>query len=217
MVAGLLLGLLLAGVLVARDISSEKTVAPARKPGATRPADIDAFLAAWRRSRSGTWFVRSRFTRRTIAGDELEDEMRTAQRPPERLTVGPLGAVAGRLDGRIVNCATGVTGVFRCGTGEPAPEYTKEVADEVATLREYFVAPLSLYSLSVEGDCFALRLARTYPSPPYGERARFCFDRETGAPTRQEIHRREGSDVQEAVELRAAVENADLDPPTSEP
>jgi hypothetical protein len=222
-VAGLLLGLLLAGVLVVRDVSVGDEVAPKATSGTTRPddierpADIEAFLDAWERSRSGTWLARLRFTRRTTAGTDLVDELRIAQRPPDRLTVGPLGAVAGRVDGRIINCATGSTGALRCGPGEPAPDYEKEVADEVAILRGYFEAPLSLYSVRADGECFALRLARAYPSPPYGERARFCFDRDTGAPTRQEIQRREGSDVQEAIELRAEVTDADLEPPPSAP
>jgi hypothetical protein len=127
--------------------------------------------------------------------------------------VGPLGAVVGRVDGRVVNCATGSTGVFRCGPGTPAPDYESEVEREVVILRSYFEAPLSLYSLRVEGACFALRLERRYPSPPYGERARFCFDAETGAPVRQEIARPEGSDAQTAVEVRAHVDDADLQPP----
>ena len=222
-VAGLLVGMLLAGVLAARDIAANDDEADtpgivATRPDevATRPDEVEAFLAAWRRSRSGTWFVRLRFTRRTAAGPELEDELRIAQRPPDRLTVGPLGAVAGRVDGRVVNCSTGSTGVMRCGPGEPAPGYDEEVANEVAILRDYFVAPRSLYSLRAEDGCFALRLARAYPSPPYGERARFCFDRETGAPTRREVHRPEGSDVQEAVEVRADVSDADLAPPGSD-
>ena len=53
-------------------------------------------------------------------------------------------------------------------------------------------------------------LSHLYPSPPYGDRARFCFDRATGAPTRREIHRREGTDVQEAVEVRGVVVAADF-------
>jgi hypothetical protein len=215
-VAGLLVGLLSAGGLAARDIASDEDDAHAREVVATRPADVDAFLAAWQRSRSGTWFVRLRFTRETAAGAELEDELTIAQRPPDRLTVGPLGAVAGRVGGRIVNCGIGSTGVLRCGPGERAPAYGDDVANEVAILRGYLAAPLSLYSLRVENGCFALRLARTYPSPPYGERARFCFDRETGAPIRREVHRPEGSDVQKAVELRAEVSDADLEPPASE-
>ena len=211
-VAGFLVGLLLTGVIVGRDIASDDDARTTQVVTA-RPDDVDAFLAAWQRSRSGTWFARLRFTRRTAAGAELKDELRIAQRPPDRLTVGPLGAVAGRIRGRIVNCGTGSTGVLRCGPGEPAPAYDDDVANEVAILRGYFVAPLSLYSLRVEDGCFSLRLARRYPSPPYGERARFCFDRATGAPTRREVHRLEGSDVHEAVEIRADVSDGDLEPP----
>jgi hypothetical protein len=212
-VAGVLVGALLAGGLAARDLASDDGAPAATTVAPPARDDVRAFVAAWRRSRTGTWFARLRFTRRTAAGAELEDEIRVAQRPPDRLTVGPLGAIAGAVDGRVVNCAEGRSDVLRCGPGHAAPPHAREVAREVAALRSYFAAPLSLYTVRAEGDCFALRLARRYPSPPFGDRARFCFDRETGAPVRREVHRREGSDVQEAVEVRGQVSDADFEVP----
>ena len=210
-VAGLLVGTLLAGALVARDVAaSHGERDPATTSDASRPTDVDAFAEAWQRSRTGTWFVRMAFTRRTAASGRLDDELRVAQRPPDRLTVGPLGAVAGRIGDRTVNCGTGASGVFRCAADQPALPYADEVRREVATLRTYFAGSSPLYTVSHAGGCFTLRLRHRYPSPPYGERARFCFDGATGAPTRREIHRREGSDVQRAVEVRAEVSAADL-------
>lgn len=210
-VAGLLVGMLLAGALVARDVATSHGKRDrAIKPVAARPADVDAFARAWQRSRSDTWFVRMAFSRRTTAGGRLDDEIRIAQRPPDRLTVGPLGAVAGRIGDRTVNCATGATGVFGCAADQQAPPYADDVSREVATLRSYFAGPHPLYIVGRDRDCFTLRLARRYPSPPFGDRARFCFDRSTGAPTRREIHRPEGTDVQDAVEVRAQVSDADL-------
>jgi hypothetical protein len=215
-VAGLLVGVLLAGAVVARDVAmSHRRRDRATKPVAARPADVDAFADAWQRSRTGTWFVRMAFTRRTAAGGHLDDEIRIAQRPPDRLTVGPLGAVAGRIGDRTVNCAIGATGVFRCAADQPAPPYPDEVSREVSTLRSYFAGRYPLYSVGHDGDCFTPRLRRRFPSPPFGDRARFCFDRATGAPTRREVRRPEGTDVQRAVEVRAEVSAADLRLPAS--
>jgi hypothetical protein len=212
-VAGLLVGMLLAGAVAARDAASHGDEDRAVPPVDTRPADVDAFSRAWLRSRTGTWVVRLSFTRRTAAGGRLDDEIRIAQRPPDRLIVGPLGAVAGRIGGRTVNCGTGATGVFRCAGREPASPYADEVRREVSTVRSYVAGDAPLYVLRHEGDCFSLRLSRRYPSPPYGERARFCFDPATGSPTRREVYRAEGSDVQHAVEVRARVDPADLEVP----
>jgi len=210
-VAGLLVGMLLAGALGTRDVTtSHGNRGRAIESVASRPADVDAFVDAWQRSRTGTWAVRMTFTRRTAARGHLDDELRIAQRPPDRLILGPLGAVAGRIGDRTVNCATGATGVFRCAAEEPAPPYADEVRHEVSILRSYFAGRSPLYVVGHDGDCFTLRLHLRYPSPPYGDRARFCFDRATGAPTRREIHRREGTDVQEVVEVRAVVVAADF-------
>ena len=207
--AGLLVGLLLAGVVAARDVATPD-VERVTEPVAARPADVDAFTAAWQRSRTGTWVVRMAFTRRTASSGRLDDELRIAQRPPDRLTLGPLGAVAGRIGERTVNCGTGATGAFRCAADRPAAPYADEVRREVSALRSYFVGGASVYALGRDGDCFTLRRRLVYPSPPYGDRARFCFDRATGAPTRREVHRPEGSDVQQAVEVRSEVADADL-------
>jgi hypothetical protein len=212
----LLVGALLAGALAARDVTaSHGDREGATASVATRPADVDTFVDAWQRSRTGTWAVRLAFTRRTATGGRLDDELRIAQRPPDRLIVGPLGAVAGRMGDRTVNCSTGATGTFRCAADQQALPYVDEVRREVSTLRGYFAGPNPLYAVSRDGGCFTLRLRRRYPSPPYGDRARFCFDRATGAPTRREIHRREGTDVQHAVEVRAEVSAADLQLPAA--
>ena len=214
--AGLLVGALLAGALAARDVAaSHGDRDRATATVATRPADVDTFAAAWQRSRTGTWFVRMTFTRRTAASGRLDDELRIAQRPPDRLIVGPLGAVAGRIADRTLNCGTGASGTFRCAADQPALPYADAVHREVSTLRGYFAGRHPLYALAHDGECFTLRLRFRYPSPPYGDRARFCFDRATGAPTRREIHRREGTDVQQAVEVRAEVTAADLRPPAA--
>ena len=92
-VAGLLVGTLLAGALAAHDVAAsdgerDRTTVPV----AARRAAVDAFANAWRRSREGTWVVRMTFTRRTAARGRLDDGLRIAQRPPDRLIVGPLGA-----------------------------------------------------------------------------------------------------------------------------
>ena len=212
-VAGLLVGLLLAGGLAARDVASRDDDDQASEAVAVRPADRAAFLAAWQRSRTGTWVVRLAFTRRSTAGGRLDDEMRIAQRPPDRLIVGPLGAVAGRLEGRAVNCGIGATGEFRCGRDEPVGPYADEVRRDVSVLRSYLVGASPLYALRRDPSCFVLTLRLRFPSPPYGDRARFCFDAETGAPTQREVLRPEGTDVQRAVEIRTEVVPSDFELP----
>jgi hypothetical protein len=210
-----LVGSLLAGGLVTRDVVSRGD--DERPPAGltTRVVDRAEFLGAWARSRRGTWVVRLAFTRRTVAGGQLDDEMRIAQRPPDRLVVGPLGAVTGRLGGSTVNCGLGATGVLRCGRGTPAPPYAEEVRGEVDALRSYLVGTSPLYRLQREGRCFVLSLRYRYPSPPYGDRARFCFDAATGAPTRREVYRPEGTDIQRAVEIRTRVVADDLEVPAA--
>ena len=79
--------------------------------------------------------------------------------------MGPLGAVAGRIGDRTVNCATGATGVFGCGADQQAPPYADDVRREVSALRSYFAGPHPLYIVGRDGDCFTLRLAPPLPEP----------------------------------------------------
>jgi hypothetical protein len=177
---------------------------------AVREDPVAGFLAAYERSRTATFVVEQTFTRTAPDGRSISYGRRLVQRPPDdRLLVGG-GNAEGRIDGRVVRCSTAPDGSSSCQQGPPAGPYDDEVAAELAELRRYVS---ELYYLA-PGDpgCWVLDLVEAYPSPPYGEEATFCFDPATGAPTRLEVVRPEATDVTEAVEIRATVTGADLDP-----
>jgi hypothetical protein len=172
-----------------------------------------AFLMAWHRSRTGTFVVRSDFHRETARGGELDSEVLLVQRPPDYL-LHQFGGVEGRLDDRAVGCSPDPDGRTVCEpTGdELETSYDDKVADEVATFVSYFAADdHPLYRVRrTEPGCFDLTLTGLRPSPPYGDKARFCFDDATGALTYVRIERPEGTDVTEVVDIRTDVRDSDF-------
>jgi hypothetical protein len=159
-----------------------------------------------------TWAVDSTFERR-IGAKGLAYDVHEAQRPPERLRVAG-GTVSGRIGGRVLACTTGADGKLSCRDGGPAPPYDDDVRRQLDTLATYFAGSRPLYRAEVQGgNCFRLVLQRAILTPPYGETARFCFDRPTGAPTRSEVHKRGSLDVIKVVTVRAEPTVADLTPP----
>jgi hypothetical protein len=177
-------------------------------------AAASAFVAAWQRSRLGTWAEVLQFDRRLPDGKHLRYEIRQAQRPPDRLRVGG-GTVDARRGDQLLACATGQQEQLVCRDAGAAPDYRVEVDREVAILRDEVLAATPVYAVRARGaGCFDLRLLRTeLLVQPYGLRARFCFDAATGAPTRQEVRRKTGVDVQTALVVRGQVTAADLAPP----
>ena len=170
-----------------------------------------AFLDAWRRSRRATWVVEARFERVVGGRRTIILDMHMAQRPPDRVVVGP-GAIDARRGGRRLACAAREDGDLTCRDGGPAPPYESEVDAELDLLEGY-VAAGGLYAVADEpGGCFRLRLRRVILSPPYGQLARFCFDPATGAPVRTEIERIEGRDRTVAVRVGARPTEEDLSP-----
>lgn len=214
--AGVVVGLAGIGVLAATGWSPESEKSAMHGPRGGGPTgvertDADRFLAAWRRSRMGTWAVESKLTRRTAAGGVLTIESFQAQRPPDRVLYGG-GTVVARQGDQLVACGT------PAGRGQPAcrrsattESWADEVDREMEVLAGYLSGLVPLYRVTDEGrGCFLLEQARVLPSPPYGERARFCFDAETGAPVLTEIVRVEGRDLTRAVRVRGKVTDADL-------
>ena len=198
-------------VVASASCTAHRRSASAPSPAAQRRS-ADRFLAAWRRSLEGTWAIDATFERR--AGTRrLSFEVHQAQRPPDRLRVAG-ATVEGRVGGRTVGCTTDASGQRSCRDGGPAPPYDDDVRSQVDTLATYFAGPAPLYRAEVSGGtCFGLVLQRAILSPPYGERARFCFDRATGAPTLSEVHKRGSVDVTRAVAVRVPTA-ADLTPPS---
>jgi hypothetical protein len=199
---GVIAGLALTALIVADWGPEPETV--------TGEAAEQAFVAAWERSRLGTYYV-AREIRRTTPSGELESVHELAQRPPDVMR-RQFGAVDGRIGNRPITCTVDPEDQERCaqGSGE-LPSYEDEVAEEIARWDNYFVGTVPLYWVEMRADgCFDLRLTRLSPSPPYGNWSRFCFDEATGAMVYAEIHRDEGTDLLEAVEVRAQVSDADF-------
>ena len=200
------LATLLGAVVAAFVLPSPATI---RGPRAAR-----AFIAAWDRSRHGTFVVESRFERVLTDGRRFTGDTFLAQRPPDRLVVG-LGPVEGRVDGRGIDCATEPSGGLRCFPGAPVGDYEDDVAGEIRLLRSYVEGERPLYAASWDGeDCFALVLVLDVPAAPYGTSARFCFDPATGAQVVLEVRRPEGRDLTDAISVRGTVRDDDFNLPT---
>lgn len=196
------------------DPAPDDTTAPVPIP-AVDPRAADAFLDAWRESRTGTWRVEATFTRELADGRSLRAAVVTVQRPPDRLEVG-LGSVEGRRDGERFACSAADDGELRCRAAETTLTYEEEVEREIgrlAALVRERADRLALYTVAHRGSCFDLRLRFSYPAAPYGDEAMFCFDDETGALTRTEIRRPEGVDRTVADEVDAVVSAEDLRSP----
>src|SRR5207302_3953300 len=186
--------------------------APSKSTPHAPPDGGAAYIADWQRSQLGTWKVVLRWDR-TAGGSQLQDEIRIAQRPPDRLSEA-LGSVDARRGDRRLACAAGADGRLRCRDAGAAPPYAQEVDAGEVVLRQQLLGPQRLYVVTAtSAHCYDFRLRLTYPVPPYGRHARFCFDEETGAPTLRDIDRVEGRDVQEAVSVSGQVTDADLAPP----
>jgi len=169
------------------------------------------FVAAWERSRLGTYVVESTLRRTFPDGNGFTSERSVAQRPPDRLERS-VGSVSGRRDGRVVLCRT-ERGRYRCSSGRAERSYRSVVRDEVETLQSYVAGPVPLYSVVADDECFDLSQVRPLPAPPYGTAARFCFDDDTGAITSIRVERDEATDLTEAISVRADVGDDDLRPP----
>jgi len=205
---------MVAGVVV--GIAATVAVAATSTGGGTRRASssgaANAYIADWRRSQLGTWKVVLRW-QRTAHGSHLDDQIRIAQRPPDRLSVA-LGSVEARSGGRSLACAAGEDGRLRCRDAGSAPPYDQEVNVGEAVLRQQLVGHKRLYDVTATSHhCYDFRLRVNYPAPHFGRQDRFCFDEDTGAPTLRDIDRAEARDVQEAVSVSGQVTDADLAPP----
>jgi hypothetical protein len=207
------IGGLVIGVAAAAAVASTTGGGKATKPAVRAAADGAArYIGDWRRSELGTWKVVLHW-QRTAGGSRLDDEIHTAQRPPDRLSIA-LGSVDARLGNRRLACAEGPDGHLKCRDAGAAPPWNQDVSAGEAVLRQQLLGPDRIYDVTATSThCYDLRLRLTYPVPPYGRRARFCFDADSGAPTLRDVDRAEGRDVQRAVSVSGHVTDADLAPP----
>ncbi|HEX9681773.1 MAG TPA: hypothetical protein VGA13_01710 [Acidimicrobiales bacterium] len=224
--AGFMVGLL--GVVAVWDVDTVATGGPSPASGGptttttgpppqTDVAAARAFLVAWEHSRSSTYAVTVDFERIVDDVGQLAATNRIAQRPPDRLVIGS-GSAHRRDATQLEVCDLAGDGSLVCSPPEPASPYSDEVAEAVAAVAVLVsddppeaIAP---YAVAREGDdCFALTLRIGLPAPPFGDRARFCFDGATGAMISSEIRRQGSRDVTVARELTAVVTDADLELP----
>jgi len=203
--------LLFAGAIALAAVAQAACSRHASSPAVPDPHASAAFLSAWRRSLVSTWALDATFERR-VGKARIAYDIRQAQRPPDHLRVAG-GTVDASLHGQVLACSTGSDGRSSCRAA-PAPPFDDEVAAQMKTLGSYFAAPAPLYRAHADkNDCFTLTLLRPILAPPYGQTARFCFDRATGAPVRTEITRSGSTDLTVATSVRARVTDADLTPP----
>ena len=203
----LLLGVL--GLVVGCSPATHRAPGPGPAgPGASRAAQ--AFLDAWQRSLTTSWSVEESVRRTTRVGRTITFSAHRAQRPPDHLETG-LGTVDQRAGDRTVACGAGAGGSLACSPAIAAPPYAKVIADQLATLRMYVAGRTALYAVAQLGGCFELRLRlASYPVPPYGRMATFCFDPTTGAPAGSVIARDEGTDRMVVVDAHSPATDADL-------
>jgi hypothetical protein len=205
-IAGLVVGVGLAALVVSSlDVGSGSDSDVVSGEPAARE-----FVAAWERSKLGTYFVVSDYLRETPAG-ELTDSLQLAQRPPDYIR-SQFGNVEARLGDAPVSCYTVPTGEVSCIQGVAETTYAEIVEEEVGRFDNYFFnRAVPLYRVQTTGDgCFDLILTQVFLSPPYGESATFCFDEETGAVIFSEIRQIEGTTTTRAVEVRGEVTDADF-------
>lgn len=176
-----------------------------------------AFVAAWERSRTGTFVATGTYERSSeVTGAEIASEDVVAQRPPARLH-RQMGGVDGRVDDRLLVCPAPPPGgpPAPCHLGPPGGlGYDESVARELAGLEDLVLGPDPLYAVAVdERGCFALDLVRADPRVPFGIAATFCFDDATGAPVERLVQHEGGVKERLVVtSVRADVADADLAP-----
>ncbi|MEL7208124.1 MAG: hypothetical protein AAGK32_07820, partial [Actinomycetota bacterium] len=223
-VLGVLAALVLVGLAVA-VVSGGDGDDPPPADTETGPEVVERFVDDFESSLTGTFEVRSTFTR--LQGEQQvgSADVRVVQRFPDRLTFRG-DSVSGRLDGRAVTCE-GTGSDASCLAGTEPVDAERDVEEQVAAIEEYVTGPSPLYSVLAhepseatrlggeEDRCYALDLLRQLPVAPYGTFADFCFDPATGAPTLLRVERPEAVDVTAATQVTAEVTDADLRLPGS--
>lgn len=193
--AGALVGILVVGGLVATDVLDPDHVVTGHEAES-------ALVDSWQRSREASYTLEGRFERQKPGIGTLESAVFEAQRPPDRLR-RQFGGVEGVLDGQSVACATDDDGNFRCAPNGEAADYAADVEDEVARLASYVSTDPPMYEVASDGgECFLLQQRVAVPEPPYGRRARMCFDDDTGALRFLQVETAEGTDTFTATSIR---------------
>lgn len=186
-------------------------------PALPEPVLRRQFLDAYERSRLAEWLIRYDFTRRLRNGSTLDLRVTELNRPPDHLSVG-LGGISGRVGGRTVVCEE-VGGRSICVPEGPAASFEEGLAAQLSELRDVLEPPAKWYAVEDGGirrlagepaRCFVLRRVADVFSPPYGERAEYCFATSDGVPLHNRVERREGVDQRLARAVTRQVTDADI-------
>jgi hypothetical protein len=177
-------------------------------------AAAERFLAAWERNLTTSWSVEESIDRVTAAGRSLTYSVHRAQRPPDQVQIG-LGSIGGRLGDRQVGCAPDEAGHVSCRTSPTTKTYPAQVAGLMADLRPYVLGGNPLYAVAEVAGCFQLTLRLpTFPAPPYGRIAVFCFDPRSGAPAGSVVVRDQATDRTTVLSAHAPATDEDLKLPS---
>jgi hypothetical protein len=177
------------------------------------PSDRDRLVSAWARSQRATYTLEGTFRRTSHGRRVVDDPLVVVQRPPDRIALG-YGSWDGVVGGRSVHCLrTGRHGPYHgCVDGGPADLATED-RDDLAQLRRMTAGRSPAYRVTaLDGSCFLLRAAEDRLPTPYGRRARYCFDRETGAMTRTRVEHDDAVDEVTVSSVAAVVSTVDLPP-----
>jgi hypothetical protein len=186
-------------------------------PAVPEPVLRREFLDAYERSRLATWLISYDFARRLANGASLDLKVVELNRPPDHLIAG-LGGLSGRVGGRQVTCDE-VDGRTVCAPEGPVVPFEEALAGELSELRDVLQPPAKWYAVEGGGErkvagesarCFTMRRVAAVFSPPYGERAEYCFATADGAPLLNRVERREGTDQRLAREITRQVGDADV-------
>ena len=215
LVAGLVIGALVAWGLGPSSEGAEELSPLVDSAEGSSPEHAEAFVEAWGRSRSETYLAVSEWHRVTDLGGEMRRNRVVAQRPPDRV-MSSGDEVSGFLAGMRHQCDELEDGQVECRETEAAAvtveEFEASVDREVEIMWTYVGGNRPLYRVNRDGEeCFDLRLSRAMYAPPYGQRARFCFDPQSGAPSEIRVERNEGTDTLRLVSVQTEVTDEDLE------
>lgn len=189
LIAGVVIGCVIAGAMLATDIRNKKSPAEiAAEKKAARASDANSLIAEYQRSRLATYRANQTFTRSRGSVVVLQTSGSVAQQPPKRITKSETN-VEFVNDDEITNCSYSGD-VWSCGTG-PYDGWNAQVDGAAKALHDYFFAEAPLYeAVKLPGNCWRMNnVYPEYPSPPFGDQATFCFDAQTHMPTRRELNR----------------------------
>ncbi len=197
-VAGVIVGVLIVTLMNVFDVGSRSSNTDELPTITTSPAAADVFVDAWTRMKSTTWVIDSSYVRKTDDGRQYSGSVHEAQKPPNHIRVA-LGTVDAQVNGRQYACGVGPDGATTaCRDGGAVLEYNARLTSEIDELKSQVTGADRLYDIGIaKADCYvayARAAAHSARPLPWGTKARFCFDRDSGAISSSTYERPGSSD-----------------------